>query len=520
MRFRDAGAGVLAVLAALGASELVAGLLGAPVQSLVESVADVAIDSAPPAVKDWAIATFGSMNKAALVVGIVLVLAALGAGIGVLARRSLLLAGAALVLLGAVGVAAAVLAGRPGAGAVVGATTAVLAGLLALRWLLGRAAAVGELGGAGRGPGTGVADATGTATDPGRRAFPTAVGVVAGLAALSAAAGRTLVEQGKRVLAGRESVVLPAPAQPLVAPARATSFPDPGISPLVTPNEDFFRIDTALSVPRVDLESWRLRIHGMVEAPYELSFEDLLGLDMVERWVTLSCVSNTLGGDLVGNAAWLGVPLGVLLDRAGVRPGADQVVGRSVDGFTVGFPTSAVNDGRDALVAVGMNGEPLPLDHGFPARLVVAGLYGYVSATKWLSEIELTTWDAFDAYWVPRGWSKEAPVKTQSRIDTPRTGTRLAPGPRVIAGVAWAPHVGIERVEVQLDEGPWQQAELAESLDRNSWRQWRLPWDPAPGVHVLRVRATDATGYTQTEERTPPAPNGATGHHIVRVTVA
>jgi DMSO/TMAO reductase YedYZ molybdopterin-dependent catalytic subunit len=501
MRFRDAGAGVLAVLAALGASELAAGLLGATVPSLVESVADVAIDSVPPGVKDWAIATFGTWNKVALVIGIVLTLAALGAGIGVLARRSILLAGAALVLLGAVGVAAAVIAGRSGGGAVAGATAAVLVGLIALRWLLGRDHAPDD------------------APDAGRRAFLMAAGVVAGVAALSAAAGRTLVEQGKRVLAGRDGVVLPTAAQPLAPPAPATSFPEPGISPLVTPNEEFFRIDTALSVPRVDLETWRLRIHGMVETPFELSFEDLLGLDMVERWVTLSCVSNTLGGNLVGNAAWLGVPLGMLLDRAGVRPGADQVVGRSVDGFTVGFPTSAARDGRDALVAVGMNGEPLPFEHGFPARLVVAGLYGYVSATKWLSEIELTTWDAFDAYWVPRGWSKEAPVKTQSRIDTPRTGTSLGAGERAIAGVAWAPHVGITRVEVQLDEGPWQEAELAESLDHNSWRQWRLAWNPEPGVHVIRVRATDASGYTQTEERTPPAPDGATGHHIVRVTV-
>ncbi|MGM0385343.1 MAG: molybdopterin-dependent oxidoreductase [Actinomycetota bacterium] len=502
MSSRAAGAGVLAVLASLGASELAAGLLG-EVPSLVESVADVVVDSVPPGVKDWAIATFGTGDKVALVVGIVLTVAALGAGIGVLARRSLLLGGAALVLLGAVGVAAAVLAGRSGGGAVAGATAAVLAGLAALRWLLGRVGAVPRE----------------DAPDAGRRTFLKAAGVVAGLAALSAAAGRTLVEQGKRVLAGRDSVVLPTAAQPLAPPAPGASFDEPGLSPLVTPNDDFFRIDTALSVPRVDLESWRLRVHGLVDEPFEFSFEDLLRMEMVERWVTLSCVSNTLGGNLVGNAAWIGVPLATILDRAGVRPGADQLVGRSVDGFTVGFPTSAALDGRDALVAVGMNGEPLPFEHGFPARLVVAGLYGYVSATKWLSEIELTTWDAFDAYWVPRGWSKEAPVKTQSRIDTPRSGTSVGTGPRTIAGVAWAPHVGIARVEVRLDEEPWQVAELAEALDRNTWRQWRLAWNPEPGVHVIRVRATDESGYTQTEERTPPAPDGATGHHIVRVTV-
>lgn len=315
-------------------------------------------------------------------------------------------------------------------------------------------------------------------------------------------------------------MVLPTAVPPLPPPPAAASFPEPGLGPLVTPNETFFRIDTALSVPRVDLDAWRLRVHGLVDRPYELTFEELLGMDVVERYLTLACVSNEVGGGLVGNAAWLGVPLAGILERAGVRDGADQLVGRSVDGFTVGFPTAAALDGREALVAVGMNGEPLPFEHGFPARLVVAGLYGYVSATKWLSEIELTTWDAFDAYWVPRGWSKEAPIKTQSRIDTPRGGSRLGPGPRVIAGVAWAPNVGIERVELQVDDGEWVPAELAEALDSDTWRQWRLPWSPAPGPHTLRVRATDASGATQTSATAPPAPDVATGWHTVQVTVA
>jgi hypothetical protein len=221
---------------------------------------------------------------------------------------------------------------------------------------------------------------------------------------------------------------------------------------------------------------------------------------------------------LVDNAKWLGVPLREMLDRAGVQDGAGQVVGRA-EGFTVGFPTEAVYDGRDALVAVGMNDEPLPFEHGFPARLVVAGLYGYVSATKWLTDIELTTWEAFDAYWVPRGWSKEGPVKTQSRIDTPRNGSNLRPEPRAIAGVAWAPNVGIQRVEVQIDDGDWMEAELAEALDRDTWRQWMLPWTPTEGEHLIRVRATDASGYTQTQEVARPAPNGATGWHTIGVSV-
>jgi len=242
---------------------------------------------------------------------------------------------------------------------------------------------------------------------------------------------------------------------------------------------------------------------------------------LVEMDVTLSCVSNPVGGNLVGNARWRGVPLSEILDRAGVRPDAEQVVGRSVDDFTVGFPIEAVYDGREAMVAIGMNGEPLPFEHGFPARLVVAGLYGYVSATKWLSSIELTGWDEFDAYWVPRGWSKEGPVKTQSRIDTPGRHQRIAPGPRSVAGVAWAPDRGISKVEVQLGEGEvWVEAELSEPLSVSAWVQWRVDWDPPLGEHLLTVRATDGTGELQDEMVRRAAPNGATGWHTQRVIVA
>jgi hypothetical protein len=240
---------------------------------------------------------------------------------------------------------------------------------------------------------------------------------------------------------------------------------------------------------------------------------------MVEEYVTLSCVSNEVGGDLVGNAAWRGVPLATLLDRAGVKQGADQLVGRSVDGFTVGFPTELASDGRHALVAVGMNGELLPADHGFPARLVVAGLYGYTSATKWLEEIELTTWDGFDAYWIPRGWSKFAPVKVQSRIDAIQPSSPIVAGPVVVGGVAWAPHRGITRVELQVDDQPWRDAELAEELSRSAWRQWLFRWTATAGQHRLRVRATAGDGEIQTAEIAPPAPDGATGYHTVRIRV-
>jgi DMSO/TMAO reductase YedYZ molybdopterin-dependent catalytic subunit len=290
---------------------------------------------------------------------------------------------------------------------------------------------------------------------------------------------------------------------------------------VITPNESFYRIDAALSVPRVDLPEWSLTIKGMVDRPYAISYADILDMRMVERYVTLSCVSNPVGGILVGNAKWLGVPLTEILDRAGVQPDAEQIVGRSVDDFTVGFPVEAAYDGRDALLAVGMNDEPLPFEHGFPARLVVAGLYGYVSATKWISEIELTRWDDFDAYWVPRGWSKEAPVKTQSRIDTPPSGAQVPVGTRKVAGVAWAPDRGIAKVEVQLGgDAEWVEADLSESLSDSSWRQWSIDWDAATGPYVIRVRATDGEGNLQTDEVVPPAPNGATGWHTIETVVA
>jgi DMSO/TMAO reductase YedYZ molybdopterin-dependent catalytic subunit len=339
---------------------------------------------------------------------------------------------------------------------------------------------------------------------------------VAALAVLATGAGRMLVERSRRIIAGREHVVLPVAAEmaPPVPPGASFALPD--ITPIITPNTDFYRIDTApLGPPTVDLSTWKLEVTGLVERPLSLDFADVTDLPMVERVITIACVSNEVGGDLIGTAKWLGTPLGDLLRRAGVKPEASQIVGRSVDGFTVGFPVEAAFDGREALVVVGMNDEPLPFEHGFPVRLVVAGLYGYVSATKWLSEIELTTWDAFDAYWVPRGWSKEGPIKTQSRIDSPRRGSRLAPGATGFGGVAWAPHRGIQRVEWRVDDGPWAEAVLGASVGDDVWRQWSFVWDAVPGVHAVQVRATDGDGATQIEQRSPVAPDGATGYHTM-----
>jgi DMSO/TMAO reductase YedYZ molybdopterin-dependent catalytic subunit len=321
-----------------------------------------------------------------------------------------------------------------------------------------------------------------------------------------------------RADASRAAVRLPAPA-PSTGSLAGAELEVPGLDPFVTPNDVFYRVDTALIVPAVSAEGWSLRIHGMVDRELVLDYADLLARPMVERVITLTCVSNEVGGPYVGNARWMGVPLADVLREAGPLPGADQLVSRSVDGFTIGTPVATVLDGRDALLAIGMNGEPLPLEHGFPVRMVVPGLYGYVSATKWLVDLELSTFAAYDAYWIQRGWAERAPIKTMSRIDTPRGGAELRPGEVAVAGVAWAQHVGIDRVEVRVDDGPWAPAELAAEASVDTWRQWVHRWSATPGQHVLSVRATDRNGQTQTAALAEPFPDGATGYHRVAVTV-
>jgi DMSO/TMAO reductase YedYZ molybdopterin-dependent catalytic subunit len=344
------------------------------------------------------------------------------------------------------------------------------------------------------------------------RAAGAAVGVTA-----AGVLGRSLLEARRRTPAIAASEIPTAGRVATLPPGAASTVE--GITPLVVPNQDFYRIDTALLVPTVDVTSWRLRIHGMVDRETSLTFEQLVALPLFEQYVTIACVSNEVGGDLVGNAKWTGVSLRDVLDMAGVQAGATQLVGRSVDGWTAGMPTDWVmDDAREAMIAVRMNDEPLPLEHGFPARLIVPGLFGYVSATKWLSELELTTLEAFDAYWIPRGWAKEAPVLTQSRIDVPRPRTRVDAGRVPVAGVAWAPDRGITRVEVAVD-GQWQEARLSTPISAATWVQWRLDWEATPGSHELQVRATDGRGEVQTADRTQPAPDGARGHHTVVVEV-
>jgi DMSO/TMAO reductase YedYZ molybdopterin-dependent catalytic subunit len=343
-----------------------------------------------------------------------------------------------------------------------------------------------------------------------------AVGIATAVAAVSGVAGRLLTAR-RAVTAARDAVVLPAPVS--AAPQIPTGAQLPKMTPYVTSNSDFYRIDTALYPPQVDPSTWQLKIHGMVENPITISWAELLERPMIERYITLACVSNEVGGDLISNALWLGTPIKALLDEARPLAGADQVIQRSTDGWTCGSPTAALIDGRDALLAVGMNGSPLPVEHGFPVRMVVPGLYGYVSACKWITEIELSRFSDFDAYWVPRGWSQQAPIKTESRIDTPRDGAKRAAGPVTIAGVAWAQHRGVAKVEVQVDGGEWMVATLAATVSSDTWREWSVVWPATAGKHAVRVRATDTTGETQTSTPAPPAPDGATGWHSISIEV-
>jgi DMSO/TMAO reductase YedYZ molybdopterin-dependent catalytic subunit len=353
-----------------------------------------------------------------------------------------------------------------------------------------------------------------------RRGFLAAGAGVGALAALAGIGGRRLQATRFDAAGSRAAIALPRPASPAPPLPPGAQVQVPGVPPYRTPNREFYRVDTALVVPQVPAETWRLRIHGMVDREIELDYEQLLARPLIERDVTMTCVSNEVGGKLVGTARWLGAPLKTLLEEVGVRPGADQILGTSADGMTIGTPTAAVLDGRDAMLAVGMNGEPLPLEHGFPVRMLVPGLYGYVSGTKWLVDLELTTFAAADPYWVQRGWAEQAPIKTSSRIDTPRPFAQLRAGKVAVAGVAWAQHRGIERVEVQVDDGPWRPARLADEPSTDLWRQWVFAWDATPGPHTLRVRATDRSGQTQTDRRARPFPDGSTGWHSVVVTVA
>lgn len=524
LSLRAALAGIAAAGVALGVAEIVAVFTG-PLTSPLFAVGGVVVDNVPAPVKDAGIAIFGTYDKAALLTGTAVLLAGYAALLGVLARRGRAVAPVGIALFAVIGVTAALTRNDAGPTAALPTLAGAVAAYLALRYLL-RAAIEAE-------PGEdrdrevvdpGVVLARGgkqNATpsvyrEDGRRRFLVGLGAAAGAAAVGGVGGRLLTSR-RTVTAARAAVVLPPASAAAPIPAGAQVG---GAAAYVTANDDFYRIDTALYPPQVDPSTWELRIHGMVRNPITITWEQLLRRPMVQRYVTLACVSNEVGGDLIGNALWLGTPIKDLLDEADPLPGADQVVQRSIDGWTCGSPTAVLRDGRDALLAIGMNGVPLPVRHGFPVRMVVPGLYGYVSAAKWITEIQLTRFSDFDAYWVPRGWSALGPIKTESRIDTPRDGAERKAGQVTVAGVAWAQHRGIAKVEVQVGNGPWAPATLAPVVSADTWVQWSYAWPAVAGKHTLRVRATDNDGQTQTGERAAPAPDGATGWHSVQVTVA
>ena len=528
-------AGLISATVALGVAELVAGLVG-PASSPVIAVGDAAITLTPEPVKAFAIRTFGENDKIALVVGTLAVIAIYALVVGLVGLRNRRLGILGIAAFGAVGVLAALT--RP-AGGVLDALPSLLgaaAGMVALLVLLARLttgteaigpiASAGEVGD-GRHPDErfvaqlrdvlGSGDRKGAGLD--RRRFFLTSGAALGAAALTGGGGR-LLQRRFDVAGDRSALRLPTPTSRAAAlPTGADLAADvDGVTPLFTGNRDFYRVDTAISVPRIRPADYRLEMAGMFDSPRSYTLADLFDRDdVVERDITLTCVSNEVGGTLAGTARWIGVPLAAVLRENGIRSGSDQLLCRSEDGMTIGAPTRNALEVEDAMLAFGMNGEPLPVEHGFPVRMLIPGLYGYVSACKWLVRIEATTFDAVDAYWIQRDWAAQGPIKIASRIDTPAPLRPFPAGRRAIAGVAWAQTRGIARVEVRVDEEDWAEAELSPEVDADLWRQWVLPYDFAVGRHSVTVRATGADGEVQTEQRAAPFPAGASGWHTVQV---
>jgi DMSO/TMAO reductase YedYZ molybdopterin-dependent catalytic subunit len=506
---RPAIAGAVGALAGIGLSELVAGFLTAP--SLLASIGSFLVDNQPAGAKDVAVGLFGTNDKLAFEIVIVLIAGLIGAGLGLLAARR-------TPALAAVGFGAFAVAGffaslrSPGSTPTTSMVVALIGGV-------GGYQVLAYLLHAGDRRRFDPDAPAGSMPDWSRRSFLIQAGTVTAAATAAGLIGRRLLESARS--SPTVATTIPGAAVKAVLPAGA-ELAVARLTPLVVPNEDFYRIDTAFLVPNVDVAGWRLKVTGMVDREVVLTFNELVQLPMIEQYVTISCVSNEVGGNLVGNANWTGVRLRDVLAMAGVQAGATQLVGRAVDGWTAGMPTEWVmNSAREPMIAVKMNDEILPRVHGFPARLIVPGLYGYVSATKWLSELQLTTLEGFNGYWVPLGWSKYGPILTQSRIDVPRqaetvTGNRVA-----IAGVAWAPDRGISRVEIAID-GQWRDCQLSTPISKATWVQWLYAWDASasgPGAHTIEVRATDGTGEVQTTDRTRPAPDGARGHQTITVNV-
>ncbi len=508
-----AAAGIVAVAGGVAAGELLAGF-ASPSLSPLTAVGGVVIDAVPPGVKDWAISLFGTADKAALLTGMALVIAGLAALAGVLEHRRRFMGAGVVGLFGLAGAAAVLTRSQVTPVALVLPLLAAVVAVVLVRLLLGRLQAGEAAASTPSGAITPAPPAAGS-----RRSFLQALGGSAALTVLAGLVAGIWRGAAAAVSEARGRIKLPAPAAPAPLIPAAADTGVAGVTPLITPNRDFYRIDTALTVPAVDPDTWLLKVTGMVDRDVQLTFADLMAKPLTERHITIACVSNNVGGNLIGNARWLGWPVRDLLALAGPQPGADMVLSRSTDGWTAGTPLEVLTDNRHALLAVGMNGEPLPLEHGFPVRLVVPGLYGYVSATKWLTELKVTRFADDAGYWTPRGWSERGPIKTSSRIDVPRSGRPVSPGSIIFAGVAWAQHTGIRTVEVRLNRGPWRETELSPGISADTWYQWKLAIDLTPGQYEAQVRATDLNGRPQDETPSPPAPDGATGFHTVRVDV-
>ena len=498
-------AGLISALFALSIATLIAVIIN--VETPLNAIGGEFIDHTPKWLKNFAIRIFATNNKAALKTGMLLTVSCLALLAGSIARRRRIAGASIIAGFGVVGAIISLLRPSQNAAALLPSLVGALAGC----WLLTKLICVIN-------ENSKPLETPTTSRAPlgwDRRRFLSTTGKVAIIS--TALAGTARVVSSKKISQVRDAAPQSLPpignntALPTTKIPSATQIFDQ--TPFVTPNKDFYRIDTALSLPRVDINTWKLEIGGMVKTPLTLSYQDLLARPMVERTITICCVSNEVGGPYIGNAIWQGVLLADLLNEAGVDSRAEQIFNTSVDGWTCGFPVGAAVDGRDAMIAIGMNGTALPLEHGYPVRLIVPGLYGYVSATKWLKSIDLTMWNQAEGYWIPLGWSRDAPIKTQSRIDVPRRDENVVAGKIAIAGVAWAQQRGIKKVEIRIDAGEWKLATLALDLNIDTWRQWKYESNLQPGEYKIQVRATDKTGATQTQEVSRPDPDGATGYH-------
>jgi DMSO/TMAO reductase YedYZ molybdopterin-dependent catalytic subunit len=500
--------GILAVGAALGVGHLVASLIS-PASSPYLAVGDTVIRFSPEWLTEFAKTTFGTADKPILLAGMGLVIVGVAAAAGIASRRRAAPGVAVVTVLGVLGLLAVLFAPVFASLDLVAPVVSLLVGVAAFRWL--HAVALGTYDGA-----------DGSTGGVSRRSVLIGSTAAVGLGALAAGAGGQVLAGGvndSRAQVGRTLArVGLAEAAPPIPPG--ADFAELGTPTFVTPNSEFYRVDVALRIPSEAAADWSMRIHGMVDNEMTLTFDDLLARPLVERTITMTCVSNEIGGPYVSTSNFIGVDLRELLLEAGVRPGADQLYTTSTDAWTCGTPVDVVMEpGRGALLAIGMNGAALPPEHGFPVRMVVPGLYGFVSATKWLADMEVTTFDAKQSYWLQRGWAQRAPIKTQSRIDTPRPFATVPAGRVPIAGIAWAQPTGIERVEIRVDGGAWQDAQLAAEVNYDTWRMWRADVDLVPGSHTVQVRATDRSGATQTEQRTEPIPDGASGWQSTIFTV-